>query len=436
MKVSNDTETRLLPKMANRHGFIAGATGTGKTVTLRLLAEQFSEIGVPVFLADVKGDLSGLGASHLPVEFWDVYEETGVPFHSTVKRYSPLLLSKLLLLSETQASILSIVMNMEGSEKIRNLHDLKIALLRLTNQKVSGTVVEQIGYVSKISISTLIRKIQAFQTEGGDEFFSGRQLEIKDLFRKSNGKGIINILDATKLMHQPELYTTSLLWLLNEMYTTLPEVGDVEKPKMVFFFDEAHLLFNDCPKVLLQTIEKIIKLIRSKGVGVYFITQSPKDIPDAILAQLGNRFQHALRAYTPKEFEAVKIAAKTFRANPELDTEKEITQLKIGEALVSVLDEHGAPSMVEKLKIMRSSNIISVLPEIERLKIVDSGLWGKYTQQEEQQLEAQDEIKKKSNFEKRYILPIFKFIGVTAYILINAFFLIIIALCKSSGRSK
>lgn len=384
MRLSNVTKTELLPKMANRHGFIAGATGTGKTVSLKLLAEQFSEMGVPVFLSDVKGDLSGMASGECPVEFWDVYSQTGIPFHSKICAYPPILLSKLLTLSETQTSILSILLNLEGVEKIVDLNLLKKVLINLVNlTDVDERIVEHFGYLSKISITTLVRKIQAFQSMGGDQFFSGIQLDIQDLFKVKNGKGVINILDATRLMNNPNLYTTSLLWLLNEMYTTLSEVGDMEKPKMVFFFDEAHLLFNDCPKVLLKTIERIIKLVRSKGVGVYFITQSPKDIPESVLAQLGNRIQHALRAYTPKEFQAVKIAAKTFRASSDFDTEEEIMQLKIGEALISMLDEHGAPTVVEKVKINRPSNMLGVFPTEKRMEMVKgSELLSKYTEVE------------------------------------------------------
>ena len=343
MKISNNEKVEFLPNMANRHGFIAGATGTGKTVSLKLLAEQFSEIGVPVFLADVKGDISGMASVNLPVTFWDVYNETGVPFHSDVSRYSPLLLARLLSLSESQASILSIILyKFKDINTIPTLARLKQILVAVRDAETNFT---------KVSINTLIRKVETLQVEGGDMFFEGTALDINDLFKVKDGKGVINILDATKLIHKPELYATSLMWLLQEMYETLPEVGDLEKPKMVFFFDEAHLLFVDSPKILIKTIEKIIRLIRSKGVGVYFITQSPKDIPDNVLAQLGNRIQHALRAYTPKEMQAVKTAATTFRENINFSTEETITQLGTGEALVSLLDTKGAPTMVEKVKI-------------------------------------------------------------------------------------
>lgn len=341
LKVSNLEHVELLPNMANRHGFIAGATGTGKTVSLKLLAEQFSELGVPVFLADVKGDISGLGNTDFPVTFWDVYNETGVPFHSQVSRFSPILLARLLQLSESQASILSIILYGHVGE-ITTLQHLRCLLQEAVTTEST---------FSKVSINALIRKVQTLQMEGGDIFFEGVTLDINDLFRTENGKGVINILDATKLIHKPELYATSLMWLLQEMYESLPEEGDLEKPKMVFFFDEAHLLFTDSPRILIKTIEKIIRLIRSKGVGVYFITQSPRDIPDNVLAQLGNRVQHALRAYTPKELQAVKVAASTFRANPKFKTEDVITGLGTGEALVSFLDIRGAPTIVEKVKI-------------------------------------------------------------------------------------
>lgn len=346
MILTNNDSIELLPRMANRHGFIAGATGTGKTVTLKLMAEKFSEIGVPVFLADIKGDLAGLGMSKYPVTFWDAYNETGVPFHTDVNSFTPMLLSKLLNLSESQASILAIIMH-EYQGEVHTLEDLRRVLTQAL-QKERGH--------PKVSVNALIRKIQTLEIEGGDIFFKGTAIDINDLFMVKEGLGVINILDATKLIHKPELYATSIMSILQGIYEKLPEVGDMDKPKLVFFFDEAHLLFTDCPKILLKTIERIIRLIRSKGVGVYFITQSPKDIPDSILAQLGNRIQHALRAYTPKEFHAVKIAAQTFRAN-SFNTEEVITQLGIGEALVSFLDDKGAPSVVERVKILQPESM-------------------------------------------------------------------------------
>lgn len=363
LKVSNIENVELLPSMANRHGFIAGATGTGKTVSLKLLAEHFSEIGVPVFLADVKGDISGMASVDLPVTFWDVYNETGVPFHSDVSRYSPLLLARLLSLSESQASILSIILcKFKDINTIPTLARLKQILVAVRDAETNFT---------KVSINTLIRKVETLQAEGVDIFFEGTALDINDLFKVKDGKGVINILDATKLIHKPELYATSLMWLLQEMYETLPEVGDLEKPKMVFFFDEAHLLFIDSPNILIKTIEKIIRLIRSKGVGVYFITQSPRDIPDNVLAQLGNRIQHALRVYTPKEFQSVKVVAATFRVNPEFSTEKAITQLGTGEALVSFLDEKGAPSIVERVKILPPESLNYGVVEAEQRKKIN-----------------------------------------------------------------
>ena len=346
MILTNNDSIELLPRMANRHGFIAGATGTGKTVTLKLMAEKFSEIGVPVFLADIKGDIAGLGMSKYPVTFWDAYNETGVPFHTDVNSFTPMLLSKLLNLSESQASILAIIMH-EYQGEVHTLEDLRRVLTQAL-QKERGH--------PKVSVNALIRKIQTLEIEGGDIFFKGTAIDINDLFMVKEGLGVINILDATKLIHKPELYATSIMSILQGIYEKLPEVGDMDKPKLVFFFDEAHLLFTDCPKILLKTIERIIRLIRSKGVGVYFITQSPKDIPDSILAQLGNRIQHALRAYTPKEFHAVKIAAQTFRAN-SFNTEEVITQLGIGEALVSFLDDKGAPSVVERVKILQPESM-------------------------------------------------------------------------------
>lgn len=347
MILTNNDSIELLPRMANRHGFIAGATGTGKTVTLKLMAEKFSEIGVPVFLADIKGDLAGLGMSKYPVTFWDSYNETGVPFHNDVYNFSSMLLAKLLALSESQASILAIIMH-EYQGEVHTLEDLRRVLTQALQKE---------GGHPKVSVNALIRKIRTLEIEGGDIFFEGTAIDINDLFTVKEGLGVINILDATKLIHKPELYATSVMSILQGIYEKLPEVGDMDKPKLVFFFDEAHLLFTDCPKILLKTIERIIRLIRSKGVGVYFITQSPKDILDPILAQLGNRIQHALRAYTPKEFHAVKIAAQTFRTNPAFDTEKAITQLGIGEALVSFLDAKGAPSVVERVKILQPESM-------------------------------------------------------------------------------
>lgn len=346
MKLTNLEHVELLPKMANRHGFIAGATGTGKTVTLKLMAEQFSKIGVPVFLADVKGDLAGLSMSTYPVTFWDIYNETGVPFHTDVNSFTPMLLSKLLNLSESQASVLAICLANHPT-LISDLHQLRNLL---------ETELKRESTLPKVSVNALLRKVQMLELGGSDKFFQGDPLDIYDLFTVKNDLGVINILDATKLIHEPELYATSIMSILQEMYRKLPEVGDMDKPKMIFFFDEAHLLFNDSPKILLKTIERVIRLIRSKGVGVYFITQSPRDIPDSILAQLGNRIQHALRAYTPKEFHAVKIAAQTFRAN-SFNTEEVITQLGIGEALVSFLDDKGAPSVVERVKILQPESM-------------------------------------------------------------------------------
>ena len=370
MILTNNDSIELLPRMANRHGFIAGATGTGKTVTLKLMAEKFSEIGVPVFLADIKGDLAGLGMSKYPVTFWDSYNETGVPFHNDVYNFSSMLLAKLLALSESQASILAIIMH-EYQGEAHTLEDLRMVLTQALQKE---------GSYPKVSVNALIRKIRTLEIEGGDIFFEGTAIDIYDLFTVKEGFGVINILDATKLIHKPELYATSIMSILQGIYEKLPEVGDVDKPKLVFFFDEAHLLFTDCPKILLKTIERIIRLIRSKGVGVYFITQSPKDIPDNILGQLGNRVQHALRAYTPKEFHAVKIAAQTFRTDPVFDTEKAITQLGTGEALVSFLDAKGAPSVVERVKILAPESLHYgvINPEIREQINDDESLNEKY----------------------------------------------------------
>ena len=365
----------LLSNMANRHGLIAGATGTGKTVTLKVMAEGFSEMGVPVFLSDIKGDLSGMVrmgentdkiASRLmttgitnfkfetyPTEFWDVYGEQGHPVRTTVSEMGPLLLSRMLNLNDTQSGVLNILFRVADDENmlLLDIKDVK-AMLAYVGENASRYTLNY-GNVSKASIGAIQRAVAVLEDQGGDMFFGEPALNITDWMQQDEeGHGVINILACDKLFLNPLMYSTFLLWMLSELYETLPELGDQEKPRMVFFFDEAHLLFSDCEKQLLDKIEQVVRLIRSKGVGVYFITQNPTDVPMTILGQLGNRVQHALRAFTPLDQKAVKVAAQTFRANPAFDTEQAITQLQTGEALISFLDEKGAPSMVTRAIIL------------------------------------------------------------------------------------
>jgi DNA helicase HerA-like ATPase len=363
---------------ANRHGMIAGATGTGKTVTLQGLAESFSMQGVPVFLADVKGDLSGIAMagsptfkhadkleeraaelgmedyaySDNPAVFWDLYGEQGHPIRTTISEMGPLLLARLLDLNDTQTGVLNIVFRFADEEGLLliDLGDLQYMLAHTAEN--AKELSAKYGNVSRASVGAIQRQLLSLESQGADRFFGEPALEIDDFLAVDDqGRGIINVLAADKLMRSPKLYATFLLWLLAELFETLPEVGDPEKPKLVFFFDEAHLLFDDAPKALEEKIEQVVRLIRSKGVGVYFVTQNPVDIPEEIAGQLGNRVQHALRAFTPRDKRAIKAAAETFRINPELDVEEAITQLKVGEALVSTLDEDGAPSIVQRTLI-------------------------------------------------------------------------------------
>ena len=385
----------LLPQMANRHGLIAGATGTGKTVTLKVLAEGFSEMGVPVFLADIKGDLSGMVESgvhsggiasrlaqcgvpsfqyqEFPSVFWDVYGEQGHPVRATVSEMGPVLLARMLGLNETQTGVLNILFRVADDENmlLLDLKDLKAMLAYVGENARSYTL--DYGNVSTASIGAIQRAVAQLEDQGGDRFFGEPALNIADWLQvDGNGKGVINILAADKLFQSPKMYSTFLLWMLSELYELLPEAGDLDKPRMVFFFDEAHLLFNDCPKALLEKLEQVVRLIRSKAVGVYFITQNPCDIPMSILGQLGNRIQHALRAYTPLDQKAVRTAAQTFRANPNFDTEEAITQLKTGEALISFLDEDGAPGVVERATILppqSSMDAISAETRAEELRL-------------------------------------------------------------------
>jgi DNA helicase HerA-like ATPase len=394
----------LLPKMANRHGLIAGATGTGKTVTLQTLAEGFSARGIPVFMADVKGDLAGISqpggnnpkvqqrAAELgmedfkgeacPVVFWDVFGENGHPVRATVSEMGPLLLARLLDLNDTQTGVLNIIFKIADDNGLLLL-DLKD--LRSMVQHVADNVAQfktQYGNVSAASAGAIQRNLLALESQGADKFFGEPALDLDDLIQTQNGRGVVNILAAEKLMQQsPKVYATFLLWLLSELFERLPEVGDPEKPKLVFFFDEAHLLFTDIEKALEDKIEQVIRLVRSKGVGVYFVSQNPLDIPDIVLGQLGNRVQHALRAFTPRDQKAVAAAAQTFRQNSKLNVEAVLTELGVGEALVSFLDEEGKPGIVDRAKIVPPrSQLGPITPEQRKAIVSASVLAGHYEQ--------------------------------------------------------
>ncbi len=391
----------ITAKMANRHGLIAGATGTGKTVTLQVMAETFCQAGVPCFMADMKGDLSGISQAGrmsgfiekrmpefeidnpefqpCPVRFYDVYGEQGHPMRATISQMGPLLLSRLLDLNETQDGVLNIVFRVadERGLLLLDLKDLRSMLDYVAKHAKEYT--SKYGNVSTASVGAIQRALLQLENQGADKFFGEPAFDIYDLMQTDGGKGVMSVLAADKLMMQPKLYSTFLLWLMSELYSTLPEVGDLEKPKLVFFFDEAHMLFDGTSKALLDKIEQVIRLIRSKGVGIYFITQSPTDIPENILGQLGNRVQHALRAYTPKDQKAVKTAADTFRANPSFKTDEAIMNLETGEALVSLLDEKGAPQMVERAKILFPLSQIGAITEGQRLDAIkQSTIYGKY----------------------------------------------------------
>ena len=391
----------ILGKMANRHGLIAGATGTGKTVTLQVLAETFCQAGVPCFMADMKGDLSGIsqagtlsgfiekrlpefGISNpefqsCPVRFFDVYGEQGHPMRSTISRMGPEMLGRLMDLNETQTGVLNIVFRIadENGLLLIDLKDLR-AMLNFVGQN-AAEYTTRYGNVTSASVGAIQRALLQLENQGADKFFGEPDFDIYDLLQCEGGKGIMNVLAADKLMLQPKLYSTFLLWLLSELYSTLPEVGDMDLPKLVFFFDEAHMLFEGTSKALTEKIEQVIRLIRSKGVGIYFITQSPTDIPENILGQLGNRVQHALRAYTPKDQKAVKVAAETFRANPAFNTYDTLLELGTGEALVSFLDEKGIPSVVERAKILFPLSQIGAISEAQRTQVINrSRLYGRY----------------------------------------------------------
>ncbi len=382
----SDKNLFLLPQMANRHGLIAGATGTGKTITMKVMAESFSDMGVPVFLADIKGDLSGMcrpgrdtedmqrrierfgleGFQYkaYPTRFWDIFGEVGHPVRVTVSEMGPTLLGRLLGLTEIQTGVLNIVFRVadDNGLLLLDLKDLRAMLQYVGENRAEYTTLY--GNVSAASVGAIQRALLAFESEGGELFFGEPGLDIRDWMRTDfDGRGYINILTSTRLIQSPLVYSTFLLWMLTELYEKLPEVGDLDKPRMVFFFDEAHLLFKDANRALVMKLEQVIKLIRSKGVGVYFISQSPSDIPDAVLAQLSNRVQHALRAYTPAEMKAVRAAAKAFRVNEAFDSETVLMELGVGEALVSFLDEYGVPSIVERAKILPPQSLMGAAEE-------------------------------------------------------------------------
>ncbi len=397
-----EIECAILPGLANRHGLITGATGTGKTVTLQTLAENFSKIGVPVFMADVKGDLTGISQPGTinekmagilkergietpeplacPTTLWDVFGEQGHPVRATISDMGPLLLGRMLNLNDTQAGVLNLVFKIadDNGMLLLDLKDLR-AMLQYVGDNASEFTT-QYGNVSAASVGAIQRGLMQIETQGGTRFFGEPMLNISDLMQTdSAGRGMVNILAADKLMNSPRLYATFLLWMLSELFEQLPEIGDPEQPKLVFFFDEAHLLFNEAPKVLIERIELVVRLVRSKGVGVYFVTQNPLDIPDTVLAQLGNRVQHALRAYTPRDQKAVKATAQTMRQKPGLDIEAAITELAVGEALVSFLDAKGRPTVTERVYVMvPGSQIGPISPEQRQALIQNSLVTGVY----------------------------------------------------------
>ncbi len=399
---SEDEKIFIYPKMANRHGIIAGATGTGKTVTIKVLAESFSDCGVPVFLADVKGDLSGMckpgemsedmeerikrfgldeeGFSFkaYPSIFWDLYEKNGLPLRTTITEMGPLLLSRILGLNDTQTDILTVIFRIADDrlKEDENMLLIDTKDLRAMLQYVTENAKElslKYGNMSTQSLGAIMRSVMALEAQGADKFFGEPALNIKDWISvDSDGRGVIQMLDCRELISNPAMYSTFLLWMLSELYETLPEAGDLDKPRMVFFFDEAHMLFDSASKALMDKIEQVVKLIRSKGVGIFFITQSPRDIPDGVLAQLGTKIQHALRAYTPSEQKAVKAAASSFRENPGFDTYEVLTELGIGEALVSVLDEEGIPTIVKRTKILPPRSRMGAIDDDVRMSQVET----------------------------------------------------------------
>ena len=390
------TECFLLPELANRHGLVTGATGTGKTVTLQTIAEQLSNIGVPVFMADVKGDLAGISQpgkigdklaatlkargiapaepAACPVTLWDVFGEQGHPVRATVTDMGPLLLARMLDLNDTQSGVLNLVFRIadDNGLLVLDLKDLR-AMLQYVGENASQFTT-QYGNVSAASVGAIQRGLMQIESQGGDKFFGEPMLNIADFMQTVGGKGVVNILSADKLMNSPRLYATFLLWMLSELFEQLPEIGDPDQPKLAFFFDEAHLLFKDAPKALVERIELVVRLVRSKGVGVYFVTQNPLDIPDSVLAQLGNRVQHALRAFTPRDQKAVKATATTMRPKPGLDIEAAITELAVGEALVSFLDAKGSPSITERVFVMPPASQLGPIDAAQRQALMADSL--------------------------------------------------------------
>lgn len=390
------TTCELLPGLANRHGLITGATGTGKTVTLQTLAENFSKIGVPVFMADVKGDLTGISqagtmgakmaavlkergiepvaSAACPATVWDVFGEQGHPVRATISDMGPLLIGRMLNLNDTQAGVLNLVFKIADTNGmlLLDLKDLR-AMLQYVGDNAKQFTTEY-GNISAASVGAIQRGLMQVETQGADKFFGEPMLDISDFMQTVDGKGVINILAADKLLNSPRLYATFLLWMLSELFELLPEIGDPEKPKLVFFFDEAHLLFNEAPKVLVERIELVVRLVRSKGVGVYFVTQNPLDIPDSVLAQLGNRVQHALRAFTPRDQKAVKATAQTMRQKPGLDIETAITELAVGEALVSLLDAKGRPGITERVYVLPPGSQIGPITPPQRQALIAGSL--------------------------------------------------------------
>ncbi|MET0794311.1 MAG: helicase HerA-like domain-containing protein [Polyangiaceae bacterium] len=416
---AGETDVALLPALANRHGCITGATGTGKTVTLQCLAEQLSRCGVPVFLADVKGDLSGLSAagslstklkerletlgvpspefSACPVTFWDVWGEQGHPVRATISDLGPLLLARLFNLNETQEGVLSIVFKVADDQGLLllDLKDLRALLQFVADNQAEFKT--RYGNVSAASVGAIQRALTQLEQQGGERFFGEPMLDVQDLLQTDgNGHGLINILAADKLLQTPRVYACFLLWLLAELFEQLPEAGDLDKPKLVFFFDEAHLLFKEAPKALLEKIEQVVRLIRSKGVGVYFVTQSPLDIPESVLGQLGNRVQHALRAFTPRDQKAVKAVAETMRPNPKLDLRAAIAELAVGEALVSFLDERGTPSVTERAFITPPGSRIGPLTKEERAALVQTSVVASVYEQAVDRESAFEMLKKRA----------------------------------------
>jgi DNA helicase HerA-like ATPase len=389
-------QCHLLPSLANRHGLITGATGTGKTVTLQALAEQFSNIGVPVFMADVKGDLTGISqtgsfgekisgilkdrgialpaSQSCPTTLWDVFGEQGHPVRATVSDMGPLLLSRMLDLNDTQSGVLNLAFKIadDNGLLLLDMKDLRAILMHIGDNAKQFTT--EYGNISSASIGAIQRGLMQIEQQGGDQFFGEPMLNISDFMQTVGGKGVINILAADKLMNAPRLYATFLLWMLSELFEMLPEIGDPEKPKLVFFFDEAHLLFNDAPKVLIERIELVVRLVRSKGVGVYFVTQNPLDVPDSVLGQLGNRVQHALRAFTPRDQKAVKATAETMRPKAGLDIEAAITELAVGEALISFLDAKGRPTETERVFVVPPGSQLGPITAAQRQKLINDSL--------------------------------------------------------------